>query len=597
MARPQRMPEKAKNLWPTLRKLAKDSKQYAPLIGVALLATSISTPLTALAPKYFQELTDLILAGLKNGINAEKTTQILLTLLGIYLVNMLLTQLEGTLLTEASQRIGRRLRRRISEKINRLPFKYFDNNTYGDIISRVANDVDTIAQTLNQNLGNLFFAIIMFTAVLILMFHTSWILALATLGSVIIGMSLTGVIMKKSRKYFIAQQKLLGEINGKIEEIYSNHQVVKAYNGYEKAHETFENLNTELYQAGWKAGWVSSLMMPIMRFMGNLGYLVVAVAGGILVFNQSISFGVIVAFTLYLRMLNEPLQHLAQAAAKLQQTGAAAERVFEFLEASEILPDGTNPDGTTIPLKKLEKTRGAVEFRNVHFGYEPGKTIINNFSAHAHPGQKIAIVGPTGAGKTTLVNLLMRFYEINSGSILIDGIDIRHLPRHNLHQQFCMVLQETWLFSGTVYENVAYGRPEATLEQVQTACRAVGIDHYIKALPHQYDTVIDENTQLSIGQKQLLTIARAMVQDAPILILDEATSSVDTRTELIVQKAMDQLMEGRTSFVIAHRLSTIKNADLILVMKDGDILEKGKHSTLLAKKGFYANLYNSQFAS
>ncbi|EEH63524.1 ABC transporter, ATP-binding protein [Gleimia coleocanis DSM 15436] len=591
------MPEKAKNLGPALRKLAKDSKRFTPIIVVAITGTSIATLFTALAPGYFKQLTDLMLAGFKTGIDFQAVNKILLILLGIYLLNMVFTQVEGVLLTEISQRIGKDLRRRISEKINRLPFKFFDNATYGDIISRVANDVDAIAQTLNQSLGNLFFSVVMFISVLVLMFYTSWILALVALGSVAIGMSLTTVIMKKSRKYFVAQQKLLGEINGHIEEVFSNHQVVKVYNGFGKELEKFRAANDNLYNAAWKAGWVSSLMMPIMRFMGNLGYLSVAVAGGILVFYGQITFGVIVAFTLYLRMLNEPLQQFAQAAANLQRTGAATERIFEFLEAEEILPDGISSEGVPYQLQSLGAVKGAVEFRNVHFGYEPGKTVINNFSAYAHPGQKVAIVGPTGAGKTTLVNLLMRFYELESGQILVDGVDITYVSRKNLREQFCMVLQDTWLFAGSVYENVAYGRPTATLEEVEAACKTVGIDHFIQALPQRYHTVLDDNTQLSVGQKQLLTIARAMVQDAPILILDEATSSVDTRTELIVQKAMDQLMRGRTSFVIAHRLSTIKNADLILVMKDGDILESGNHSCLLAKGGFYADLYNSQFTS
>lgn len=595
--RRDRLPEKAQNLGGALKKLAVDSKRYAFPLSLVLLGTTVATLMTALAPGYFQQLTDLLLAGMDSSLDWKGINRILLILVGIYLIGMLFTQLEGFVVTQISQRIGRNLRQRISAKINRLPFKYFNDSTNGDIISRVANDVDTISSTLNESLGNLFFSVVMFTAVLYLMFATSWQLALVALSSVIIGMALTSWIMKKSRRYFVAQQKLLGDINGHIEEVFSNHQVVKAYNGFPKALETFNDLNGQLYQAAWRAGWVSSLMFPMMRFMGNLGYLAVAVAGGILVYENQITFGVIVAFTLYLRQLNQPLQQFAQAAASLQRTGAATERIFDFLEAEEILPDGILPEGGHVELQNLSNVKGAVEFRHVHFSYEPGKPIIHDFSAYAHAGQKVAIVGPTGAGKTTLVNLLMRFYELDRGQILVDGMDITRVSRANLHQQFCMVLQDTWLFTGSVYENVAYARPEATIEEVIEACKAVGIHHFVKALPNRYDTILDDNTQLSVGQKQLLTIARAMVQDAPILILDEATSSVDTRTELIVQKAMDKLMEGRTSFVIAHRLSTIRNADLILVMKEGDILESGNHSMLLAKGGFYADLYNSQFAS
>ncbi|MCS4484848.1 ABC transporter ATP-binding protein/permease [Gleimia sp. 6138-11-ORH1] len=591
------MPEKAKNLRAALGKLARDSRRYTLALTLALIGTSIATLLTALAPGYFQQLTDLLLAGLKADLDWAQINRVFFILVLIYVTSLIFDQIEGYVVTEISQRIGRNLRQRISGKINRLPFKYFNQTTTGDIISRVANDVDTISSTLAESLGSLFYSIVMFTAVLFLMFYTSWLLALVALSSVLVGMFLTALIMNKSRRYFVAQQKLLGDLNGHIEEVFTNHQVVKVYNGFPKATETFENLNGQLFQAAWRAGWISSLMQPMMRFMGNLGYLTVAVTGGILVYEQQITFGVVVAFTLYLRQLSLALQEFAQPAASLQRTGAATERIFEFLEADEILPDGVLPEGGKTELQVLSQVRGAVEFRNVQFGYEPDKPVIRDFSAYAHVGQKVAIVGPTGAGKTTLVNLLMRFYELDGGQILIDGVDITRVSRENLHQQFCMVLQDTWLFTGSVYENVAYARPEATIEEVIAACKAVGIHKFVKALPNRYDTVLDENTQLSVGQRQLLTIARAMVQDAPILILDEATSSVDTRTELIVQKAMDRLMEGRTSFVIAHRLSTIRNADLILVMKDGDILESGNHSMLLEKNGFYADLYNSQFAS
>lgn len=589
--------DKPKNLKNGLKLLAKDSKRYLPAMIVVLAGVMLITVATSMSPLYYQQLTDLVLAGVNTDMDYPAISKVALTLVGIYLTAMLGAQIEGVVITEISQRIGRSLRQRISEKINRLPFKYFNHSTHGDIISRITNDVDTIVNTLNENLGNLLFSLVALVVVIFLMFYTSWEMTLVALISMVVGMALTSVIMSKSKQYFVAQQKLLGEINGHIEEVFTNHQVVKAYNGFAQAQQKFESLNQELYQAAWKAGWISSLMMPMMRFMGNLGYVAVAVAGGIFVFQGRISFGVVVAFTLFLRQLNQPLGQIAQSSAQLQRTAAASERIYEFLAEAEILPDGVTSSGEKQPLKELQQVHGAVEFRNVQFGYEPEKPVIRGFSSYAHPGQKIAIVGPTGAGKTTLVNLLMRFYELDGGEVLIDGVNITQIPRANLHQQFCMVLQDTWLFTGSVYENVAYGRPEATIEEVIAACKAVGIHHFVKALPHRYDTVLDDNTQLSVGQRQLLTIARAMVQDAPILILDEATSSVDTRTELIVQKAMDQLMEGRTSFVIAHRLSTIRDADLILVMKDGDILESGNHSTLLAKGGFYADLYNAQFAS
>jgi len=443
-------------------------------------------------------------------------------------------------------------------------------------------------QTLNQSLDMLVRAITMFVGSLIMMFYNSWILALVAISSTIIGFVLMMVIMKKSQNHFNTQQQGLGDINGHIEEIYSGHNVVKAYNGGKEAKKVFEGINESLYDSGWKSQFMSGLMMPIMNFIGNFGYVAVCVVGAILAMNGTIKFGVIVAFMLYVRLFTQPLSQLAQAMQQLQRTAAASERVFEFLEEEELTDESQK-------LKRLENIKGEVEFKDVYFGYEKDRIVINGFSAKVKAGQKVAIVGPTGAGKTTMVNLLMRFYEIDSGEICIDGIPINHVTRENVHDQFCMVLQDTWLFEGTIKENIIYSKQGITDGEVIAACKAVGIHHFIRTLPQGYDTVLNDKANVSAGQKQLITIARAMIQNSPLLILDEATSSVDTRTELLVQEAMDKLTKGRTSFVIAHRLSTIKNADMILVMRDGDIVESGNHKELLDKGGFYAELYNSQF--
>ena len=456
------------------------------------------------------------------------------------------------------------------------------------MLSRVTNDVDTIGQSLNNSIGSFVSSVTLFLGALIMMFVTNWLMALSAIAASLIGFVLMTVIMSRSHKYFFAQQKELGAIDGHIEEMYSGHLVVKAYNGEEAAEKTFDDINHRLYESAWKSQFFSGLMMPIMNFVGNFGYVVVCVLGAVLAANGSISFGVIVSFMVYIRLFTQPLSQLAQVFTSLQSTMAASERVFEFLDEKEM----EDESGKT---KKLENARGDVEFRHVKFGYLPEKTIIHDFSAKASAGEKIAIVGPTGAGKTTIVNLLMRFYEVNGGEILIDGVPIRELTRENVHDLFCMVLQDTWIFEGTLRENLVYSKEGVTDQELDRVCRAVGLEHYIKTLPEKYDTVLNEQASLSAGQRQLVTIARAMIENAPLLILDEATSSVDTKTELLVQKAMDTLTEGRTSFVIAHRLSTIKNADLILVLKDGDIIESGNHDELLAKNGFYAELYNSQF--
>lgn len=488
-----------------------------------------------------------------------------------------------------TQRISKGLRTGISVKINKLPMWYYNKTSTGDVLSRVTNDVDTIAQSFNQSMGNLVTAVTLLIGSLIMMIKTDIIMTITAILATFIGFGLMMVIMGKSQKYFARQQMHLGEINGHVEEIYAGHTVVKAYNGEENAKNAFDKMNENLRDSAFKAQCLSGLMMPLMGFIGNFGYVAVCIVGAMLAMNDKITFGVIVAFMMYVRYFTQPLNQIAQAAQALQSAAAAGERVFEFLEAAE-MEDESNKE------KKLAETKGEVSFEHVKFGYEgTGKIIINDFSAVAKPGQKVAIVGPTGAGKTTMVNLLMRFHELNEGDIKIDGVSIHDMTREEVHNQFCMVLQDTWLFEGTVRENLVYCAEGVSDEKITTACKAVGLHKFIRSLPKGYDTILNDQVNLSQGQKQQLTIARAMIADRPMLILDEATSSVDTRTELIIQRAMDELMENRTSFVIAHRLSTIKNADLILVLKDGDIIEKGTHDELIAQNGFYADLYNSQF--
>lgn len=541
------------------------------------------------ALEVLEELPDSVYELVRPSIDMDKVAEIGFLLITFYALSYLLSAVQGCIMATVTQRVSQKMRSDISGKINRLPMWFYNRTTTGDVLSRVTNDVDTIGQSLNQSIGNLISAAVLFFGSLFMMLITDGWMTLAAVVSSLLGFAIMLAIMGKSQKYFTRQQKHLGELNGHIEEIYAGHTVVKAYNGEAKAQETFDAMNRNLCESAFRAQGLAGLMMPIMGFIGNLGYVAVCVVGGAMALNGKITFGVIVAFMMYVRYFTQPLSQIAQAIQSLQSAGAAGERVFEFLEAEE-MEDESGKIG------KLDNVRGKVEFEHVRFGYEDSDvTVIHDFSAVAEPGQKIAIVGPTGAGKTTMVNLLMRFHEIQGGEIRIDGIPTGKMTREAVHSQFCMVLQDTWLFEGTVRENLIYCTENASEEKMRSACKAVGLDHFIRTLPKGYDTVLNDQVNLSQGQKQQLTIARAMIADKAILILDEATSSVDTRTEQQIQAAMDKLMENRTSFVIAHRLSTIKNADLILVLKDGDIIESGSHEELLARGGFYAELYNSQF--
>ncbi len=527
---------------------------------------------------------------IKPNIDMEKVKSITVFIGILYVTSALFNYIESFAMTTISNRFAKDLRSRISVKINKLPLKYFDTHETGDVLSRVTNDVDTIAQNLNNSLSTLVTSLTLFIGSIIMMFATNAIMAITAIVASLIGFSFMSVILMKSQKYFMKRQEELGNINGYIEEIYSGHNVVKTYNGDKEAIERFGKLNYNLYEANRKSQFLSGLMMPIMNFVGNFGYVAVCIVGALLVSNNVITFGVIVAFIIYVRLFTTPLTQIAQAMTALQSTAAAGERVFEFLDEEEM-----NDESHFTKYLEKDKVKGKIEFQNVRFGYTKEKTIIHDFSVKVNPGEKIAIVGPTGAGKTTMVNLLMKFYEIDGGDILIDGTSIHELTRENIHRLFCMVLQDTWLFDGTIKENIKFNKENLSDDEVWEACKNVGVDHFIKTLPGGLGAVISDNDSVSSGQKQLFTIARGNLEDAPFLILDEATSNVDTRTEELVQKAMDRLTEGKTSFIIAHRLSTIKNADLILVMKDGNIVEQGTHQELMNQKGFYEKLYNSQF--
>ena len=580
--------ETATDLKTSLSKLFRYIKKYLPLIIPALLLAITSAIFSIIGPDKLSDITDTITKGLVTGIDLEKIKDIGIFLIIIYSLGAIFNYISGLIMAIVTNKCAKNLRKDISEKINRLPLKYFDKNSYGDVLSRVTNDVDTIAQSLNQSLGNLVSAITLFFGALIMMFVTDFTMAITAILSSLIGFAFMMVILKRSQKYFNEQQKQLGNLNGHIEEIYGGHNIVKVYNAMDEATDEFDKINERLYQSNRKSQFLSGLMPPFMSFIGNFGYVAVCVVGALLVMNDKITFGVIVAFMIYIRLFTNPLTQIAQGMTSLQSTGAASERVFNFLEEKEMDQEENKK------VLERDEVKGNIEFKNIEFGYDSDKTIIKNFSAKAKSGEKIAIVGPTGAGKTTIVNLLMKFYEINKGDI-IDGISIHDLTRENIHDLFTMVLQDTWVFNGTILENIKYNNESISDDDVKRVCKVVGLDHYIKSLPQGYNTILNEVESLSSGQKQLLTIARAMLDDKPFLILDEATSSVDTRTEELVQVAMDKLSENKTSFIIAHRLSTIKNADLILVMKEGNIIEQGNHKSLLKKNGFYADLYNSQF--
>ena len=585
-----RVAEKPKDLKNAIKKLILYLDKFKPYIVIALILAAISSVLSIIGPNKLSDLTDIIKDGLTIGIDFEKVKSISVFLIALYLVSAIFNYIQTLIMTNVANNFAKNLRSRISTKINRLPLKYFDNNSYGDILSRVTNDVDTIGVTMHQSLGSLVSAVTLFVGSIIMMFATNWIMAITGIVASTIGFIFMFIILAKSQKYFTLRQIELGKLNGHIEEIYTNHNVVKAYNGEEESLEKFDKLNEKVYECNRKSQFLSGMMQPIMSFVGNFSYLAVCIVGAILVMNNQISFGVIVAFMIYVRLFTNPLTQIAQAMTNLQSTAAASERVFEFIEEKEM-------DDEKNIKKRLHKSKvkGNIVFDHVKFGYNNDRIIIQDFCCNVKPGEKIAIVGPTGAGKTTMVNLLMKFYDINSGDIKIDGESIRELSRENVHDLFIMVLQDTWLFEGTIRDNIKYNKEDVTDEEIMQALEVVGVDHFVKSLPKGLDYVLTDNDSISAGQKQLLTIARGMIKDAPFLILDEATSSVDTRTEELVQKAMDKLTEGRTSFIIAHRLSTIKNADLILVMKDGNIIEQGNHKELMNKNGFYAELYNSQF--
>lgn len=587
--------KKAKDFKGTIKKLVKYMGSYWPAFVAVLFFAIGSTVFGIIGPKISGKATTELFNGLvakvsgTGSINFEKIGQILLLLLGLYVLSAVLSFIQGLIMTGISQKLAYRFREEICSKINRMPMKYFESRTVGEVLSRITNDVDTLGQSLNQSVTQLITSLTTMVGVLIMMLSISPLMTLIAIVILPISAGLIGLVVKKSQKFFVAQQKYLGEINGQVEEVYSGHNIVKAYNKEEDVEQTFHDTNNILYQSAWKSQFLSGLMQPIMTFVGNLGYVSVAVVGSMLAVRGTITVGDIQAFIQYVRNFTQPITQLAQVSNMLQSTAAAAERVFEFLEEEEEVQNVENP-------VHLEFPQGRVDFQNVVFGYNPDKIIIHNFNCSVKPGQTVAIVGPTGAGKTTMVKLLMRFYDVNSGAILVDGSDVRDFNRSELREIFGMVLQDTWLFKGTIMENIRYGRLDATDEEVIQAAKAAHAHHFIQTLPGGYQMELNEDaSNVSQGQKQLLTIARAILADNKIMILDEATSSVDTRTEQQIQKAMNHLMEGRTSFVIAHRLSTIRDADLILVMKDGDIIEQGKHEELLAKNGFYAELYNSQF--
>jgi len=586
---------KARDFKGTMSKLIAYLGQYKVAVIIVFFFAIASTAANIVGPKLLGNATTKLFEGVMaqlsgtGSIDFNYIGQIILLTIGLYLVSAIFAYLQGWIMANVSTNIAYRFRRDISEKINHMPLHYFDTTTHGEVLSRITNDVDTVNQTLSQSLTQIITSVVTVVGVLIMMFSINWMMTLVALIMIPLSMGVVGLIIGQSQKFFKQQQDYLGHVNGHVEEMYGGHIVMKAFNGEEESILKFDQSNDKLYDAGWKSQFLSGMMMPLMTFIGNLGYVAVAILGSYFAIKGIITVGDIQAFIQYVRSFTQPITQLANISNILQQTAAAAERVFEFLEEAEEVEESAQP-------VQLENVQGRVDFKDVHFGYSPDKIIINDFSFYAEPGQKIAIVGPTGAGKTTMVKLLMRFYDVNSGAILVDGHDIREFTRHDLRKMFGMVLQDTWLYNGSIMENIRYGRTDATDAEVIAAAKAAHVDHFVRALPDSYNMVLNEETSnISQGQMQLLTIARAFLADPKILILDEATSSVDTRTEILIQKAMENLMKSRTSFVIAHRLSTIRDADWILVMKDGDIVEQGKHEKLLAKKGFYAELYNSQF--
>ena len=580
--------EKPKNVKSSMLELLRYLKSWYKPIVISLIFSLVGTLLTIIAPDKLADLTNNISDGLQTGIDMDLIIKSILIILAIYISANLVTCAASYIMITVMQKLAWSMRTSISQKINKLPLKFFDKVTVGDVLSRITNDVDTISSALNSSITTLVQAVVQFVGVTIIMFATSGRLALTAIGSSILGFVLMFFIVSRSRKYFRQQQQNLGDMNGHVEEMYSGHNIVRAYGATAQSKKEFDRINDNLYNSAWKSQFFSGMLMPLMGFVGNLGYVAVCIVGATLTMSGAIRFGTVIAFISYVKLFTNPLSQISQAVSSLMSAGAAGERVFGFL-AEEEMPDDS---GCTA---HIDHVRGKVEFENVRFGYDEDKPIIHDFSADIEPGQKVAIVGYTGAGKTTMVNLLMRFYELWSGQIKIDGVPVSEMRRSDVHAMFGMVLQDTWLFDGTYRENIAYGKPGVTDEQVEAACKLVGLDHYIKTLPKGYDTELNDRSSLSAGQRQLLTIARAMVENAPMIILDEATSSVDTRTEVLVQKAMDRLARGRTSFVIAHRLSTIRDADLILVMDKGDIVESGTHEQLLEKGGLYKELYTSQF--
>lgn len=587
--------DRARDFKGTMTRLFNYLGRYRLPMVIVMLVAAASTVFTIVGPKIMGQATTRLFEGVLGVIAGSGSIDfiyignILLLTGGLYVLSAVLSYIQGWIMVGISMDITYRFREELSNKVNKMPLRYFDGTNHGEILSRVTNDVDTVSQTLSQSLTQIITSVTSLIGVLIMMFSINWLMTLVALLIVPLSLAIIGLIVKQSQKYFMQQQDYLGHVNGHVEEMFGGHIVVKAFNGEKKSIEKFDGYNNTLYDAGWKSQFLSGLLFPIMNFIGNIGYVAISILGGWLAIRNAITVGDIQAFIQYVRSFTQPLAQIANVSNVLQQTAAAAERVFEFLNESEEIPETENP----IQLAHVE---GQVEFKDVHFGYNPEKIVINDFCASIEPGQKVALVGPTGAGKTTMVKLLMRFYDVNTGAILVDGHDIRDFSRFDLRKLFGMVLQDTWLYNGTIMENIRYGRPDATEAEVIAAARAARVDHFVRTLPEGYDLMLNEEaTNISQGQMQLLTIARAILANPKMLILDEATSSVDTRTEVLIQEAMDELMKGRTSFIIAHRLSTIRNADLILVMDHGDIVEQGKHEELLARNGFYAELYNSQF--